>query len=329
MREVLVTGGAGYVGSHFVKALRDSDVDYRPVVLDNLSKGHRDSVRDNPLLVCDLSNKKRLDDIFKERNIEAVVHFAGSCYVGESVENPHKYYKNNLVSGWNLLHTMLKHNVEHIIFSSSCAVYGEPETLPITEKEDIEPVSPYGKTKRAFEIMLEDYQSAYDFNYVSLRYAAGADPDGEIGEDHNPETHLIPIIIEAALGLRDQIEIYGTDYDTPDGTCVRDYIHVMDLAQGHILALDKLFTEGGGYVYNMGSEDGYSVREMIEAVKKTTGRNIKVVEGTRREGDPPRLVADSSKIKKELDWEPEYSNLDSIIESAWKWHSSKPRGYRK
>ncbi len=328
MREVLVTGGAGYIGSHFVKAIKKRG--YVPVVFDNLSKGNRQAVMGSELIFGDLRDADKLNTLFQTRNFYAVVHFAGSCYVGESVTNPHSYYGNNVANAWNLLHSMLKSKMNKIIFSSSCAVYGIPEVLPITESEKIKPLSPYGRSKMIFEMMLKDYHEAYGLNSISLRYfnAAGASEDGDIGECHNPETHLIPIVMEAALGLRRNVDIFGTDYNSPDGTCIRDYIHVSDLAEAHLLALDRLSDKGGAEFFNLGSEQGFSVREIIETVIRISGRKVMTEEKERRKGDPPVLVADSSKIKKELGWKPLQSSIDKIVQTAWNWHSSHPKGFR-
>ncbi len=329
MKEILVTGGAGYIGSHFVQALRGKS--YHPVIFDNLSTGNRKAVADSELIVGELGDKSKLEQLFQSRNFHAVVHFAGSCYVGESVANPRLYYENNVMNGWNLLNAMIRSKVRNIIFSSSCAVYGVPQNIPITEKEELKPLSPYGNSKMIFELMLKDYANAYGISATSLRYfnAAGAREEGNIGECHRPETRLIPLVIEVALGKREQIDIFGTDYDTDDGTCVRDYIHVSDLAYAHLLALEQLSEKKKGTRhYNLGSEKGYSVLEVIDMVRNISGKEIKVVEKERREGDPPLLVADSSKIREELDWKAEQSSIENIVKTAWKWHSSHPDGFK-
>ena len=323
---VLVTGGAGYVGSHTVLSLRKAGHD--PVVFDNLSEGHREAVRGEELIEGDLADASRIRRALKETQADAVMHFAASAYVGESVEHPEKYYRNNVINTLKLLSAMRDVGVERMVFSSSCAVYGEPEEVPIREEFPFCPLSPYGRTKAAVEWILEDYNNAYDLSYASLRYfnAAGAAPDGSIGEDHRPETHLIPIIIEAAQGQRSGVSIFGTDYPTRDGTCIRDYIHVMDLARAHVLALEEM-DERDAMAYNLGTGTGHSVREVIEAVKEVTGRDFSVEEDEPRPGDPPELVASSKRICDELDWRPSYRSLEEIVETAWEWHSHHPHGY--
>ncbi len=323
---ILVTGGAGYIGSHTVKLLsaRGHDV----TVYDNLSAGHRKAVPADRLVVGDLRDVDHLDHVLVVNRIEAVVHFAASCYVGESVTDPAKYYLNNLANSLNLLERCRRHGVSRFVFSSTCATYGVPTAVPITEAEKQLPINPYGNTKLAFERMLADYAPAYGIGYAALRYfnAAGAAADGSIGEDHDPETHLIPIVLQAALGRRPHVEIYGTDYPTPDGTCVRDYIHVDDLAEAHRLALEKL-QPGQGVQFNVGIGRGYSVREVVRTAEEVTGKKIAVTEGPRRPGDPPALVAASDKIRRELGWSPKYTELRPIVESAWNWHRTHPDGY--
>ncbi len=323
---ILVTGGAGYIGSHTVKLLsaRGHDV----TVYDNLSAGHRKAVPADRLVVGDLRDVDHLDHVLVVNRIEAVVHFAASCYVGESVTDPAKYYLNNLANSINLLERCRRHGVSRFVFSSTCATYGVPTAVPITEAEKQLPINPYGNTKLAFERMLADYAPAYGIGYAALRYfnAAGAAADGSIGEDHDPETHLIPIVLQAALGRRPHVEIYGTDYPTPDGTCVRDYIHVDDLAEAHRLALEKL-QPGQGVQFNVGIGRGYSVREVVRTAEEVTGKKIAVTEGPRRPGDPPALVAASDKIRRELGWSPKYTELRPIVESAWNWHRTHPDGY--
>jgi UDP-glucose 4-epimerase len=323
---ILVTGGAGYIGSHTVKLLlaRGHDV----TVYDNLSEGHRKAVPADRLVVGDLKDVDHLDHVLVVNRIEAVVHFAASCYVGESVTDPAKYYLNNLSTSLNLLERCRRHGVNRFVFSSTCATYGVPTAVPITEAEKQLPINPYGNTKLAFERMLADYAPAYGIGYAALRYfnAAGAAADGSIGEDHDPETHLIPIVLQVALGKRPHVEIYGTDYPTPDGTCVRDYIHVDDLAEAHLLALAKL-QPGRGMQCNVGIGRGYSVREVVRTAEEVTGKKIAVKEGPRRPGDPPALVAASDKIRRELGWSPKYTDLRSIVETAWIWHKNHPDGY--
>lgn len=316
---ILVTGGAGYIGSHTIKQLLKRG--YEVVALDNLSEGHRELVLCDEFVEADLADLEALRETFERYPIEAVMHFAASCRVDESVREPRKYYENNVVNGLNLLRAMLEREVKLFIFSSSAAVYGDPVKIPIPEDHPKRPKSPYGRTKWLFEQILEDYARAYDMKYISLRYfnAAGSDPEGEIGEWHDPETHLIPIVLEAALGERDHVEIFGTDYKTEDGTCIRDYIHVNDLAEAHILALESLRDGRPNTAYNLGIGRGYSVREVIEACRKVTGRKIEVVEGPRRPGDPPALVADPTRAREELGWEPRFTELEEIVETAWAW----------
>jgi UDP-glucose-4-epimerase GalE len=323
---ILVTGGAGYIGSHTVKLLlaRGHDV----TVFDNLSEGHRRAVPADRLVVGDLRDVDQLDHVFVVNRVEAVVHFAASCYVGESVTDPAKYYLNNLQNSMNLLERVRRHGVKRFVLSSTCATYGVPDAVPITEGEKQSPINPYGNTKLAFERMLSDYAPAYGIGYTALRYfnASGAAPDGTIGEDHDPETHLIPIVLQVAQGKRPRVEIFGTDYPTPDGTCVRDYIHVDDLGAAHLLALEKM-QPGEARAYNVGIGRGYSVREVIRTAEEVTGRNVAVKEGPRRAGDPPALVAASDKVRRELGWEPRYTELRPIVETAWDWHKNHPNGY--
>ncbi len=320
---ILIVGGAGYIGSHINKKL--SQQGYETVVFDNLSFGHTDFVKWGIFHGGDLSDIDNIREVFKKYPIDAVMHFAAFTYVGESVEDPQKYYLNNLRNTLNLLQVMLEEEVKYFVFSSTCATYGNPEEIPITESHPQNPINPYGKAKLMVEQVLADYTLAYDLNYVSLRYfnAAGADPDAEIGELHEPETHLIPLILDAATGRRDNIQIFGTDYPTPDGTCIRDYIHVMDLADAHIKALEYLQSGGESEVFNLGNGQGFSVREVIETAHKVTGRKIEVEEVDRRPGDPPVLVGSSDKAREILDWNPEYHDLSLIIETAWKWHQKR------
>ncbi len=320
--KVMVTGGAGYIGSHVVKALLGSG--YEVLVLDNLDKGHREAVVGGDFIEGDLADKELLDDIFSGHDIEGVIHLAAHSLVGESMEDPGKYYDNNVSRGLNLLEAMINNEVEYMVFSSTAAVYGEPEEIPITEEHPLQPTSVYGESKLFYEKILKRYDQIHGLQYTSLRYfnAAGADPRGEIGEAHEPETHLIPIVLQTVLGKRDELYIFGDDYPTRDGTCIRDYIHVNDLARCHILALEALIEGMPSRIYNLGNGEGYSVREVIKTAEKVTGQKIDAKIGKRRPGDPAALVASAEKAKEELDWKPEYPDLESIIESAWNWHSS-------
>ncbi|MDH4136147.1 MAG: UDP-glucose 4-epimerase GalE, partial [Anaerolineae bacterium] len=314
---ILVTGGAGYIGSIVAKELVKAGE--RVIVYDNLSQGHRNAVDPQATFIKgDLADVVRLEAVFQQHNIEAVMHFASSTLVAESVTNPLLYFRNNVACGLNLLETMLRHGVKRFILSSTANLFAEPERMPIDEKERIVPGSPYGESKFILERMLHWLDKSHGLRYAALRYfnAAGASPDQ--GEDHNPETHLIPLILKVALGQREHIEIYGTDYPTPDGTCVRDYIHVIDLAQAHILALQAL--EEGSRVYNLGNGQGFSVREVIETARQVTGHSIPAIEGPRRPGDPAVLIASSTKISHQLGWRPRYPDLRAIISSAWDWH---------
>lgn len=326
---VLVTGGAGYIGSHTVLELlkRGEQV----VTIDNLSKGHEKAILGGKLYKGDLRNIDFVDDVFNENEIESVIHFAAFSLVQESMEMPYKYYDNNVISGLNLLRCMEKYGIKRIIFSSTAAVYGEPLCTPIHESDITVPTNPYGQTKLAFEEMLKWFDKAYGIKYVSLRYfnACGADESGEIGEDHSPESHLIPIVLKTAMGRNDSITVFGNDYDTKDGTCIRDYIHVTDLASAHILALERLRDNGGSSIYNLGSGKGFSVMEIIDTAKEVTGRNILWAQGERRPGDPGVLIASSEKIKRELGWKPQFDNIEKIIDTAWKWHVSHPDGFQR
>jgi UDP-glucose 4-epimerase len=323
---ILVTGGAGYIGSHTVKQLlaRGHEV----TVFDNLSAGHRAAVPAERLVVGDLRDIDHVDHLLVVNRIEAVVHFAAHCYVGESVKEPAKYYTNNLVYTLNLIERCRRNGTQKFVFSSTCATYGVPDAVPITEAEKQSPINPYGNTKLAVEYALSDYATAYPIGYCAQRYfnAAGAAPDGTIGEDHDPETHLIPLVIQAATGQRPHVEIFGTDYPTPDGTCIRDYIHVDDLADAHIRALDKI-GPGSKLKCNVGIGRGYSVREVIATVEAVAGLKVPVKEGPRRPGDPAELVADAGKIRRELGWSPKYADLRAIVETAWNWHKNHPEGY--
>ncbi len=316
---ILLTGGAGYIGSHVNKELHKKG--FRTIVVDNLVNGHRELVRWGSLMEVDLLNRKALEEIFRNTRIEAVMHFAAFAYVGESVKNPKKYYVNNVIGTLNLLEVMTKTDVDKIIFSSTCAVYGNPEYIPMDEEHPRNPINPYGRSKLTAEHMLEDFCRAYGLRYVYLRYfnAAGADSEGEIGEWHEPETHLIPNLLDAALGIRSCAEIFGTDYDTPDGTCIRDFIHVTDLAEAHVKALVYLLEGGDSDVFNLGTGTGYSVREVVGVVEKVTGRRLRVKESPRRPGDPPVLVASPSKASRVLNWRARFG-IEDIVRTAWEWH---------
>ena len=324
-QSILVTGGAGYVGSHACKALAGAG--YRPVVYDNLSRGHREAVRWGPFVEGDLHDGARLAAALSTHQVAAVMHFAAFAYVGESVADPEIYYANNLGGTLALLDAMRKTNVETIVFSSTCAVYGVPENLPIRETTAKAPLNPYGETKLAIERALHWYAAAYGMRYAALRYfnAAGADPDGEIGEDHEPETHLIPLVLRAALGRGEPVEIYGTDYPTPDGTAIRDYIHVSDLAEAHLRALGHLAAGGDSAALNLGTGRGCSVREVIAAVERIGGRKVPQREVARRPGDPPELVADPALARSRLGWQPHHSDLDTIICTALAWETRRGR----
>jgi len=324
---VLVTGGAGYIGSHCVAALLARGE--RVVVVDNLSQGHRAAVLGGTLCVGDLRDASFLDDVFRRHDVESVVHFAAHSLVGESMRDPAKYYHNNVYGTLCLLEAMRRHGVGRIVFSSTAAVYGEPETVPIPESAATRPTNAYGATKLAIEEMMRWFDAAYGIRYISLRYfnAAGAHEGGAIGEDHNPETHLVPIVLAVALGKRPHVEIYGDDYPTADGTCVRDYIHVDDLAEAHLLALDRLRAGAGSGVYNLGTGRGYSVREIIETARRVTGHPIPAVVTARRPGDPAVLIASSEKARRELGWRPKRESVEDVVRSAWRWHRSHPDGY--
>jgi UDP-glucose 4-epimerase len=327
MSTILITGGAGYIGSHVCKELLR--LGHQPIVYDNLQTGHREATRHGQLIQGDLGDTKKLRETFESLSINSIMHFAADCQVGESIENPLKYFNNNIKNSLQLVETMMEFNVTKFIFSSSAAVYGEPRQIPIPEEHPCLPVNPYGETKWIFERVLQKLHESKKLNYISLRYfnAAGADPDGELGEDHSPETHLIPISILAAINGK-TIPIFGTDYDTPDGTCIRDYIHVTDLANAHILALERLESGAASGTYNLGNGNGYSVKEVIETVGEVTGMKVKAIETPRRPGDPARLVASSEKIKKELGWRPQYPELSTIVNTAWQWHRKHPKGYK-
>ena len=319
-KKILVVGGAGYIGAHMVRQLVNGQFDV--VVLDNLSTGSRKLVQTVEFIQGNLGDSDLLDRLFAEQAFDAVMHFAAFSQVGESMHQPLLYYRNNLAETVALLDAMVRHDVKRFIFSSTAAVYGEPVTIPIAEDHPCAPTNPYGNTKLAVERMLADCDAAYGLKSAVLRYfnAAGADESGEIGELHDPETHLIPIVLRAAEGQIDHIRVFGTDYPTTDGTCIRDYVHVNDLAQAHLLALDALLDGGRSAIYNLGSSSGYSVREVIRKAEGVTGKKIPVVEAPRRPGDPAVLVASSEKIKRQLGWTPAYDNLEKIIQTAWNWH---------
>lgn len=322
MKNILVIGGAGYIGSHTVKMLAAKG--YNPVVFDNLSKGHREAVEQFPFELGDLGDKQRLAEVFKKYSIEAVMHFAAFIEVGESVKEPSKYYHNNVAQVLNLLDALVENNIKYFVFSSTAATFGEPVREKIDETHPQLPINPYGNTKLMVEKMLADFDTAYGLKSTALRYfnASGADDSGRIGESHSPETHLIPLVLQAAAGKRPCIKVFGTDYPTPDGTCVRDYVHVNDLARAHILALEKMVRDNQSERFNLGSGSGFSVAELIKEAKKITGIDFKVETAPRRAGDPAVLVADSTKAQKVLGWQPEYS-LSRIIETAWNWEQNR------
>lgn len=325
---ILVCGGAGYIGSHAVAALLRKQESV--IVIDNLQTGHKEAVLDGAKFYeGDIRDEKFLESVFEKETIDAVMHFAADSLVGESMENPIKYYENNVYGAMKLLKVMNKFEVKNIVFSSTAATYGEPNVMPIEEVTPTTPTNPYGETKLAVENMLLWVEKAYGIKHVIFRYfnVAGADISGLLGEDHNPETHLIPIILQVALGKREFINIFGDDYPTPDGTCIRDYVHVMDLVDAHILGLEKLRQTGQSEIYNLGNGNGFSVKEVIEAVRKVTAQPIPSKITKRREGDPAQLIASSQKAIDKLRWRPKYSSLESMIESAWEWYKKHPEGY--
>lgn len=320
--KILVVGGAGYVGSICAELLIDAG--HEVAVFDNLTEGHRRAVDPRAEFIeGDLSGRETIEAALVRTKPDAVMHFAASALVGESMMNPSKYFRNNIANGLNLLDAMVETGVKRLVFSSTCATFGPPEHVPIDETLPQHPINPYGESKLAFERILRWYDEIHGLRFVALRYFNAAGASAKFGEDHRVETHLIPNVFKVALGQTSHVEIYGTDYETPDGTCIRDYIHILDLSQAHILALDAPKSE----FYNLGTGGGSSVREVIEACRKVTGRNIPVVEKPRRAGDPPRLIAASAKIKGELGWEPRFQRIDAIVESAWKWHQQFPNGY--
>ncbi|MEF3279917.1 MAG: UDP-glucose 4-epimerase GalE [Elusimicrobiota bacterium] len=317
---ILITGGAGYIGSQVNKILNEKG--YETIVIDNLTYGHREFVKWGKFYEVDLNNRNDIDKIFKENKIKAVMHFAAYTYVGESVKDPSKYYNNNLINTINLLDAMVKNKVNKFIFSSTCATYGIPFEIPITENHPQNPINPYGKTKLMIEKILDDYEKAYGLKYINLRYfnAAGADPAAEIGEWHIPETHLIPLAIYNALRITDKIIVFGNDYPTKDGSCIRDYIHVYDLAMAHLLALEYLFENNKSDAFNLGNGQGFSVIEVLKSIEKISSKKLNIVYGDRREGDPAVLVGSSDKIKKILNWSPKFCDLDIIVKTALNWH---------
>lgn len=324
MKNILITGGAGYIGSHVVKALKNSG--HKLFIYDNLSTGYREAITEGELIVGDLSDERRLEDVFKEKNISAVLHFAGSIIVSESVKDPLSYYSNNTVNSYRLISLCKKYNVKNFIFSSTAAVYGIPDGGICSENSPLQPINPYGESKLMTEKMLRDYSHSSDFNYVAIRYfnVAGASPEGDIGQSLPVATHLVHIASEVANGKRKALEVYGTDYNTPDGTCIRDYIHVSDLADAHVRALQYLLEGGKSEIVNCGYGHGFSVSEVVKRVKEVTGINFKVVESPRRPGDPDILISKADKIQTLLNWKPKYDDLNIIIKSAYEWEKNRP-----
>ncbi|MEI6747395.1 MAG: UDP-glucose 4-epimerase GalE [Methylococcaceae bacterium] len=322
---ILVIGAAGYIGSHMVKLLQQTGCHI--VVFDNLSNGFRDAITDAEFILGSVNDAELLKGLFAQYQFDAVIHFASFIQVGESISHPQKYYDNNFVATLTLLNAMREAGVSRLIFSSTAAVYGNPVYLPIDENHPKEPINPYGKSKWMVEQVLEDYDRAYGLKSVCLRYfnAAGADPEGQLGERHEPETHLIPLVLQAASGRRDAISVFGTDYDTPDGTCIRDYIHVSDLCDAHLLALNHLMANGDSARFNLGNGAGFSVKEVIDTAEKVTGKKINVDYQPRRAGDPARLIADSTKIREQLGWQPKRADLSTIIQDAWAWEQKQNR----
>ena len=324
---ILVIGGAGYIGSHTARLLADRDHDV--VIFDSLELGHRQAVEGLPFVQGDYSDRDLLTQTLREHDIDAVMHFGAYASVGDSVKDPARYYENNIGGGLVILRAMLDAGVKTMIFSSSAATYGEPQVIPIPEDHPQKTTNPYGETKLMYERILRDYDAAYGLKSVCLRYfnAAGADPEGRLGEDHDPEQHLIPLVIDAALGRREDVKIFGTDWDTPDGTCLRDFVHVVDLADAHIRALEYLKSGGAGTAYNLGNGQGHTVRQVIEAVEKVTGRKVNATAAPRRPGDPARLVASCVRIKKDLQWRSQYADIETIIAHAYRWREAHPNGY--
>lgn len=325
---ILITGGAGYIGSHTVKYFQKQNEEI--IVVDNMQSGHEESIQVDNLYKIDIRDKEQLDKVFKKHNIEAVIHFAANSLVGESMEKPYEYYHNNVYGMLCLLDVMKENNVNKIVFSSTAATYGEPKNIPIMETDETNPTNTYGETKLAMEKMMKWFDRAYGIKYVSLRYfnAAGAHESGTIGEDHHPETHLIPLILQVPLGKRDKIYMFGDDYPTEDGTCIRDYIHVMDLASAHYKALKYLRKGKNSDIFNLGNGNGYSVKEVIETTRRVTGHPIPAEVKERRAGDPAVLIASSDKAKKVLGWKPQFDSLEKIIKDAWNWHKNHPEGYK-
>jgi UDP-glucose 4-epimerase len=327
MKRILVTGGCGYIGSHVVKRLKSSG--YEPVILDNFSRGNKyiGEILDIPVIEGSIGEKKILNQIFKKFDISCVFHLSAFAYVGESSKNPLLYYNNNLINTIHLLDAMIEFGIKDFVFSSTCSTYGNVTKTPITEDVKQHPINPYAKTKFMIEQILEDFSLAYGLNFISLRYfnAAGADPDAEIGEDHKPETHLIPVLLEVASGKRDEFHLFGDDYKTKDGTCIRDYIHVMDIANAHILSMKYLENDGESQFINLGNGQGYSNLEVVEAVKNVTGKDIKIKYMPRRDGDPDSLVGSAKKANHILGWHPEFDDINEIIRHAWNWHKKKER----
>ena len=327
---ILVCGGAGYIGSHAVRQLIDKGEEV--IIVDNLETGHEDAIHPKAKFYnVDIRNEEELDKVFSENKIDEVIHFAANSLVGESMTNPLKYFNNNVHGTEILLKVMVKYDVKKIVFSSTAATYGEPKNIPILETDETCPTNAYGETKLAMEKMMKWADVAHGVKFISLRYfnVAGAHESGEIGEDHSPETHVIPLILQVPLGKREFISIFGDDYDTHDGTCIRDYIHVIDLADAHILAVEKLREGSDSNIYNLGSGNGFTVKEMIDAAREVTGHPIPAKVCERRAGDPAKLVADSTKARKELGWEPKFENVNAMISSAWKWHQNHPMGFEK
>lgn len=324
---ILVIGGAGYIGSHMCKLLRENGEEH--LVMDNLEQGHRAAIEGSPFVEADLRSSQDLDRVLGENDIDVVMHFAAYISVGESVREPHKYWDNNTCGVLTLLERMRAHGINRFVFSSTAAIFGEPQYVPIDEEHPKNPTSPYGDSKLAVERILDSYDRAYEFRSVCLRYfnAAGAAPSGEIGEDHHPEEHLIPVAILAALRRRPQMKIFGTDYDTPDGTCVRDYIHILDLAQAHLLAVRHLRNGGPSRRYNLGNGQGFSVKEIIDTTSRVIGTPVPYDVGPRRPGDPAKLIASSQKIRDDWGWTPQHPQVEEIIEHAWNWHRTHPDGY--
>ncbi len=325
---ILVIGGAGYIGSHTARILKDRGHDV--VIFDSLELGHVEAVQDLPFVQGDYADKDLVLRTLREHDVDAVMHFGAYASVGDSVADPARYYENNIGGGLMILRAMVDANVRHMIFSSSAATYGEPQILPIPEDHPQKTTNPYGETKLMYERILRDYDHAYGLKSVSLRYfnAAGADPDGRLGEDHAPEQHIIPLVIDAALGRRENVKVFGTDWDTRDGTCLRDFVHIVDLADAHILALDYLRNGGQTTAYNLGNSYGTTVKEVIEAVEKVAGKKIDAISAPRRPGDPGRLVASCERIKAELGWQPRYPDIETIIQHAYRWREAHPNGYR-